>query len=93
MDRSTASPEMEPHVPCLATAGGVGEGWRVDAAFAGKDGETGYTNKMANFRGTGHKIGNKAKQRTKQAKAAALQAPKTSSRSHLLTNAEREVSV
>lgn len=49
---------------------------------------TGYTNKIANFRGIGHKIGNKAKQRTKQAKAARLHAPKTSSLSHLLTSAQ-----
>lgn len=54
---------------------------------------TGYTNNIANFRGTGHRIGNKAKQRTKQAKAATLHAPKTSSRSHRLTNARKEVSV
>lgn len=54
---------------------------------------TGYTNKIANFRGTGHRIGNKAKQRTKQAKAATLQAPNTSRRSHLLTNVRKEVSV
>ena len=54
---------------------------------------TGYTNNIANFRGTGHRIGNKAKQMTKQAKAATLQAPKTSRRSHLLTNARKEVSV
>ena len=51
---------------------------------------TGVTNSIANFRGTGHRIGNKAKQRTKQAKAAALQAPNTRSRSHLLTNARRQ---
>ena len=48
--------------------------------------ETGYTNRIANFRGTGHRMGNKAKQRTKHAKAARLHAPKTSSLSHLLTN-------
>ena len=71
----------------------VWEGWRGYASFPSKITRTGYTNNIANFRGTGHRIGNKAKQRTKQAKAAALQAPKTSSRSHLLTNARKEVSV
>lgn len=63
------------------------ERWRGYASYASKSRWTGYTNNIANFRGTGHRIGNKAKQRTKQAKAAALQAPKTSSRSHLLTKA------
>ena len=48
---------------------------------------------MANFRGTGHSIGNKAKHRTKQAKAAKLHAPKINSRSQRLTNAEKGVSV
>lgn len=71
----------------------VWEGWRGYASSPSKIKRTGYTNNIANFRGTGHRIGNKAKQRTKQAKAAALQAPKTSSRSHLLTNARKEVSV
>jgi hypothetical protein len=54
---------------------------------------TGYTNKIANFRGTAQRRGNRAKQRTKQAKAAKLHAPKTSSLSHLLTNTQEEVSV
>lgn len=53
---------------------------------------TGYTNKMANFRGTGHRMGKRAKQSTKQAKAAKLHAPKTSSRSHRLTNVQMGVS-
>lgn len=48
---------------------------------------------MANFRGTGHNIGNRAKQRTKQAKAARLQAPKMSSRSQRLTNVKKGVLV
>ena len=41
---------------------------------------------MANFRGTGHRIGKSAKQRMKHAAAATLQAPKTRSRSHRLTD-------
>ena len=53
----------------------------------------GYTDKMANFRGTGHNNGNKAKHRTKQAKAARLHAPKINSRSQRLTNAAKGVSV
>ena len=68
--------------------------WRGYASSPSKFNKwTGYTNKIANFRGTGQRIGNKAKQRTKQAKAATLQAPKTSSRSHRLTNARKDVSV
>ena len=67
-----------------------GAGTRLSPA---KSEWTGCTNNIANFRGTGHRIGNKAKQRTKQAKAAALQAPKTSSRSHRLTKARKAVSV
>jgi hypothetical protein len=43
------------------------------------------TYKMANFLGVTMRTGSKAKQMTKQAKAAKLQAPNTSSRSHLLT--------
>ena len=58
-----------------------------------KEKRSGYTNKMANFRGTGHSIGNKAKHRTKQAKAAKLHAPKINSRSQRLTNVEKGVSV
>lgn len=42
---------------------------------------------MANFRGTGHRIGKRAKQSTKHARAATLHAPKTSNRSQRLTNA------
>ena len=45
----------------------------------------GHTYKMANFRGFNDKTGNRTKQITKQAKAARLQAPKMSSRSHRLT--------
>ena len=44
------------------------------------------TYRMANFLGVTMRTGNKAKQMTKQAKAARLQAPNTSSRSHLLTS-------
>ena len=47
------------------------------------------TYKMANFLGVTMRTGNKAKQMTKQAKAARLQAPNTSSRSHLLTASAR----
>ena len=47
------------------------------------------TYKMANFLGVTMRTGNKAKQMTKQAKAAKLQAPNTSSRSHLLTASAR----
>ena len=47
------------------------------------------TYKMANFLGVTMRTGNKAKQMTKQAKAARLQAPNTSSRSHLLTVSAR----
>jgi hypothetical protein len=47
------------------------------------------TYKMANFLGVTMRTGNKAKQITKQAKAARLQAPNTSSRSHLLTVSAR----
>jgi hypothetical protein len=43
------------------------------------------TYKMANFRGLMAKTGSKAKQMTKHARAAMLQAPKTRRRSHLLT--------
>jgi hypothetical protein len=46
--------------------------------------------KMANFLGVTMRTGNKAKQMTKQAKAARLQAPNTSSRSHLLTASARQ---
>jgi hypothetical protein len=47
------------------------------------------TYKMANFLGVTMRTGNKAKQMTKQANAAKLQAPNTSSRSHLLTASAR----
>ena len=40
---------------------------------------------MANFRGLRDRTGNRKKQMTKQARAARLQPPKTSRRSHLLT--------
>lgn len=45
----------------------------------------GYTNRIANFRGFSDRTGKRKKQITKQANAAALHAPKTRSRSHLLT--------
>lgn len=50
-----------------------------------REGGSGYTYKMANLRGLSDRTGNKAKQMTKQARAAMLKAPKTSSRSHRLT--------
>lgn len=53
----------------------------------------GYTYKMANFRGVANRIGNKAKHRIKQMAAAKLHAPKTSSRSHRLTNVHEGISV
>lgn len=43
------------------------------------------TYNIANFRGFRDSTGKRAKQMTKQTRAAALQAPKTSRRSHLLT--------
>ena len=49
--------------------------------YAGK----GLTHNMANFRGCGNRMGNSARQTAKQAKAARLQPPKISRRSHLLT--------
>lgn len=52
-----------------------------------------YTYKIANFLGTGQRMGKRAKQRTKHAKAARLHAPKTSNRSHLLTTLNQGVSV
>lgn len=51
----------------------------------GKRGGGEYTHRIANFRGTGHRIGNRAKQSTKHARAATLHAPKTSNRSQRLT--------
>ena len=47
------------------------------------------THSTANFRGLVATIGNRAKQMTKHAAAPTLRAPKTSSRSHLLTKAHR----
>lgn len=44
-----------------------------------------YTYNIANLRGFRDNTGNKAKHMTKQTRAAALQAPKTSRRSHRLT--------
>lgn len=43
------------------------------------------TYKTTNLRGRVANIGNRVKQMAKQARAAKLQAPKTNSRSHLLT--------
>lgn len=51
-----------------------------------QDTNVGYTYNIANFRGLNDKTGNKAKQITKQAKAARLHAPNKSNRSHLLTD-------
>ena len=57
-----------------------------------EDGDWGqrYTNNIANFRDCTSKTGNKAKQITKQAKAARLHPPKMSSRSHRLTATHRQ---
>jgi len=77
--------------PCESGAGGR-ESFNAIGVFEGTK-RTGHTNKIANFRGTGHRMGNRAKQRTKQAKAARLHAPKTRRRSHLLTKAEQGASV
>lgn len=45
----------------------------------------GYTNRITNLRRWNARTGKRKKQITKQVKAAALHAPKTRSRSHLLT--------
>ena len=96
---------LEPHVPLTMLNGERVSWWhgrtcRLQGCASFKAARiskwslrTGHTYKIANFLGTGHRIGNKAKQRTKQAKAARLHAPKMSSRSHRLTNAREGVSV
>lgn len=55
----------------------------------GRGGEVGNTNSIANLAVATAKNGRKAKQRTKQTKAATLHAPKMSSRSHRLTVVQR----
>ena len=61
----------------------TGRGNIHDNLFAGHKGKLTY--KMANFLGFNVSTGNKAKQIIKHARAARLQPPKTSNRSHLLT--------
>ena len=61
--------------------------WRMQIIISGSRmlSRIGITYNMANLRGFNDSTGNKAKQMTKHAKAARLQAPNTSSRSHRLT--------
>ena len=65
--------------------GAEGEREREGESKGDGDGGQRYTNNIANFRDCTSKNGNKAKQITKQTKAARLHPPKMSSRSHRLT--------
>jgi hypothetical protein len=55
--------------------------------------ENGTTHRTANLRGVANRIGKSAKQTTKHARAARLQPPKISIRSHRLTAVEAFVSI
>ena len=83
-------PKLEPHDALEHADGGVrgGEVARNTAllnAWTSEREQAGCTYSMANFRGLVANTGKRVKQITKHAAAARLNAPKISSRSHLLT--------
>ena len=86
-------PKLEPHDDLERPDGGV-HSWGGARNYAlldlfdsqaSEEEEAGHTYSMANFRGSSANTGSSVKQITKHAAAARLNAPKISSRSHLLT--------